>query len=258
MQVLLIGGAGHSGSTLLGLILGGLPGVFYAGEAKKSQFLGNLAKPEKKRVCKVCGAGCVVWTEAEQLGASDAAKLYPVLRKITGVSTICDSSKDLGWQSKQIELARERNEGIGYIWLIRDGRAVVNSRARKYPNIALETHVDEWREQMESVQKNTIELQAQGITVSTVHYEELAQHPVSELRRLCHRFGLTEDQSAVSFWLHAQHPLGGNNGTQSALRAPGAEIRLDERWRHELDEASQEIFEKLAGAFNRDLLAIPS
>ena len=37
--VCFVGGAGHSGSTLLGLVLGAHPSVFYAGEANKSRFL---------------------------------------------------------------------------------------------------------------------------------------------------------------------------------------------------------------------------
>ena len=48
-------GAGHSGSTLLGMMLGAHSSVFYAGEAKKSVFLGDPTKPKRKRECKLCG-----------------------------------------------------------------------------------------------------------------------------------------------------------------------------------------------------------
>lgn len=48
-----IAGAGHSGSTLLGLVLGSLDDVFYAGEAKKTTFIGDPKKPLRKRI----GAG---------------------------------------------------------------------------------------------------------------------------------------------------------------------------------------------------------
>ena len=54
-QVVWIGGAGHSGSTLLGLCLGSHPDMLYAGEAKKSALLGDPSKPLKKRACKLCG-----------------------------------------------------------------------------------------------------------------------------------------------------------------------------------------------------------
>ena len=46
--VVFVAGAGHSGSTLLGLALGAHPEIFYAGEANKSQLLSDANAPLRK------------------------------------------------------------------------------------------------------------------------------------------------------------------------------------------------------------------
>ncbi len=50
-RVLWMTGAGHSGSTLLGMMLGAHPEIFYAGEAKKAAYLHDERKPLRKRQC---------------------------------------------------------------------------------------------------------------------------------------------------------------------------------------------------------------
>ncbi|NEQ24618.1 MAG: sulfotransferase, partial [Microcoleus sp. SIO2G3] len=56
-----IAGAGHSGSTLLGFILGSHSQGFYCGEAAKSRYLQDDSKKLIKRVCKLCGENCQIW-----------------------------------------------------------------------------------------------------------------------------------------------------------------------------------------------------
>ena len=58
----MICGAGHSGSTLLGMILGSHSQAFYMGEGGKARYLGDEKKPLRKRVCKICGEACPVWS----------------------------------------------------------------------------------------------------------------------------------------------------------------------------------------------------
>lgn len=51
-KVVFICGAGHSGSTLLGLLLGSHSKCFYLGEANKVQYLYNTDQPEKEDIVK--------------------------------------------------------------------------------------------------------------------------------------------------------------------------------------------------------------
>ena len=130
-----IGGAGHSGSTLLGLMLGAHPRVFYAGEAKKSLFLGDATKPLKKRVCKLCGETCPVWSRVRPGG-----DLYAELAAMTGRPIVIDSTKSLEWIDARLAALEASAIPRALFFLGRDGRAVVGSRRRKYPEIPTIEH----------------------------------------------------------------------------------------------------------------------
>ena len=78
--VLFMGAAWFSGSTLLGVMLGAHPSIFYAGEAKKTSYFGNPNAPLKKRACRLCGPSCVVWKNLRMEHGQD---LYEVLSRRT-------------------------------------------------------------------------------------------------------------------------------------------------------------------------------
>jgi hypothetical protein len=268
--VCFVGGAGHSGSTLLGLVLGAHPQVFYAGEARKSVFLGDLTKPLKKRACKLCGPGCPIWGELHPSADED---LYEALSRRTGKPIVVDSTKSTDWHREQ--LARLAGTGVitTLVHLMRDGRAVVNSRVRKYPEEAPRAIIEAWLAQV----ARTDELVA-GFPgeVVRVRYEELASAPEPTTRRICDALGVAYDSAMLRFWEADQHPLGGNNGTQFLVarereRASGARtsivelgertrsyygahpsaIVLDLRWRRELTPDTLALFDALAGETNR-------
>ncbi|MGH2812195.1 MAG: hypothetical protein ACRDI1_05730, partial [Actinomycetota bacterium] len=85
VRVLYIGGAGRSGSTLLDLMLGQLPGFFAAGELKYVWDRGLLRN-------ELCGCGssfreCPFWTAVgtEAFGGWDALDAAEVSRLATAV-----------------------------------------------------------------------------------------------------------------------------------------------------------------------------
>src|SRR5262245_25849000 len=89
-KVCFVGGAGHSGSTLLGLVLGAHPSVFYAGEANKSRFLGDASIKQRKRTCKTCGETCRIWSAIDP-----KAPLYEALAERSGRPIVADSTKSI-------------------------------------------------------------------------------------------------------------------------------------------------------------------
>jgi len=260
-----IGGAGHSGSTLLGLVLGSHSHVFYAGEAKKTLFIGNPDKPLRKRVCKLCGPGCEVWSRFTVPPEPD---LYEQVARITGRSVIVDSTKKPDW----IRARRAELDAVGVphrlIFLARDGRAVVNSRARKYPDRSPEALVDEWVGQIEATEALRRERPDEALLV---RYEALATQPEETVRAVCAFLGLEFEPGMLAYETRDHHPLGGNTGTQSVVaraneldsdlaKVPGrsrdyyAGLRggfsLDLRWRDELPAAVLDAFEARASGLN--------
>jgi hypothetical protein len=261
-----IGGAGHSGSTLLGLALGSHPQVFYGGEARKSIFFGNEKKPLRKRMCKVCGPECKVWNH---LVVNDEIDLYEALSVRTGRPVTVDSTKSLEWLKQQSDLAHARGAKTILLFLSRDGRAVVSSGLRKYPEETATQHAQKWMSQMEGTA--AFAAQFPGV-VERVRYEALVTAPEATLRRLCDVIGIAFDPAMLDPFSSEQHPLGGNAGTQSLLQkaqtkpeggsmpisgskkdyyaAHPKSFVLDLRWKRELPAEALAEFEAVAGALN--------
>lgn len=253
-------GAGHSGSTLLGLVLGSHSRVFYAGEAKKSLFLADESKPRRKRVCKICGERCPIWSRF-----APEPDLYEALARLTAREVIVDSTKDVAWIRAQCERLEAAGVHQRLVFLVRDGRAVVNSRLRKDPSRDPAELVDAWVAQIEATRALVEE---RGERAITVRYEELATDPERIVRRICSHVGLPFEPEMLRYETKVHHPLGGNTGTQSlVVRPPGVErdvparsrsfyeplrggFHLDLRWREELPAEALAVFEARAGAFN--------
>lgn len=261
-----IAGAGHSGSTLLGLLLGSHPESFYAGEAAKTRFLGDDRKPEHKRVCKLCGPDCPVWGDFSVATSPD---LYEQLAQRTRAKVVIDSTKNLTWLDTQTNAVRNHGGQPALIFLQRDGRAVINSRVRKYPERDLETLIVSWVQRMQETQ---VLFDVFDGPKTKVRYEELASAPSKTLRLICQRLGVPFDPAMLDFASHEHHVLGGNNGTQWQVgrrldetfvklsdRTRGyygdhpEGIVLDLRWVDELPVKALRMFEEIAGACNAEL-----
>ncbi|MDQ3033701.1 MAG: sulfotransferase [Myxococcota bacterium] len=264
-KVVFIGGAGHSGSTLLGLMLGASPSVFYAGEARKSLFLGDETKPLKKRVCKLCGPSCRVWGELDIPADVD---LYEALARTTGRSIVVDSTKNLGWIDRQLAALEGTGAARLLIFLARDGRAVVTSRLRKYPKTPAREHATDWVAQIRATEELTARFPG---PVLRLRYEELASRTEPVLREVAEFVGVPFSAPMLAPWTTEQHPLGGNNGTQFLFareRAPGdgvveltektrehygahpRGVVLDLRWKREMSAQARAEFDAVAGEAN--------
>lgn len=265
-KVCFIGGAGHSGSTLLGLVLGAHPRVFYAGEARKSLFLDDERKALRKRTCKVCGPGCKVWTD---LARGEGEDLYEALSRRTGRPIVADSTKEIDWIDEQIATLVARGVRVHLLFLGRDGRAVVGSGLRKYPETSARDHALEWVSQIQATEALAARFPG---PVTRVRYEELATDPDVTIAAVASAIGIEMVPSMHDPWTAEQHPLGGNAGTQSLLE--GAQTRvggslpvsgekrsyygahprsfvLDLRWRRELAPEALADFDAVARETNR-------
>ena len=269
---IVICGAGHSGSTLLGLILGSHTSCFYCGEAAKIRYLGDTRKPLRKRVCKLCGENCPLWSS---FCWRPGIPLYSQIAQAASRRRVIDSTKNVAWireRLAEVQHCPEAAEPV-LIFLQRDGRAVVNSRRRKYPERSIERLTGDWKQQIE----RTRELyHTYDGPRCQLRYEDLARDPENAVRELCRALGLDFEPAMLDFDSHEHHPLGGNNGTQYLVARArhqdpatafvrllprnrhyyvehGGAIELDLRWQDELDPRQLERFERLAGDVNRDL-----
>lgn len=264
-KAVFITGAGHSGSTLLGLVLGASTGVFYAGEARKSTFIGDERKPEKKRVCKLCGPPCLIWGG---FSLPPGVHLYDALSRRTGRLIIVDSTKSPAWIEQQSAALGERGTSLAMVLLTRDGRAVVNSRLRKYPSISAREHAARWLEQIQAAEDLATSFAGR---VVRLRYEALASTPEPSIRRVASELEIPFESSMLEPWTTEQHPLGGNNGTQylfareQGRKATVIELsaktrahygdhprgfQLDLRWKRELSKQALDDFHAEVGTGN--------
>jgi 8-oxo-dGTP pyrophosphatase MutT (NUDIX family) len=242
-RVIFIGGNGHSGSTLLGLLLGSHPDAMYGGEIRKSR----VDVPARKRQCRRCGDGCAIWGPINDDRGGD---VYEALSQATGRPIVVDSTKLVRWIRAEGRRAALGGVDVTLIHLERDGRAVVNSRLRKSPEADPAKLIRDWVDR----NRETEALRAEWEGPSAhVRYEDLACRPEPTMRRLCHDIGLAFDPAMMAYEEREHHSISGNAGTHAATldafhrRAP-RQIRLDERWRSELPVAVAQMFDEMTAA----------
>lgn len=134
---------------------------------------------------------------------------------------------------------------VKVIWLVRDGRGVVNS-IKKHYQIDFEPALKVWKQTQTSVIKSASMLNPGQ--VFRLHYEDLCREPDKYLPEICRFLGLDPSLLPESFGDQEVH-LTGNNMRLNGL----GEIRLDEKWRTALPKEELELFEELGGALNREL-----
>jgi hypothetical protein len=220
-KICFITGAAHSGSTLLGLILGSHSKTFFMGEANKVTYFSDPNFEPERKYCRVCGKECKIWSKIDP----DKDNVYEQLFNLTKKSILIDSTKNLDWISRQLKNIKNVRISSLMIFLKRDLRAVINSMARKYPNRTLERLINDWINQ------------------------------ITETKKFYNSF-----QGMKEFYYKDHHAIGGNIGTHYLLiKARNSEdnwmlterneyyyrdhpfsIQLDERWKTELDPQDQE------------------
>ncbi|MFZ9736573.1 MAG: sulfotransferase [Prochlorotrichaceae cyanobacterium] len=267
-KVCFIGGAGHSGSTLLGFVLGSHSQGFYAGEAAKTRYLQNPHTVLRKRSCKFCGLDCPVWGDFTIAPHPD---LYEQLSQRVKRSFIIDSTKKVAWIQEQIQRLEAVEVQIYFLFLKRDSRAVVNSRLRKYPDRSPESLIQDWQKQIQETQHFFEQLTCPK---HSIQYEKFALEPAIVTQELCQFLDIPYEVKMLDYSHHSHHVLGGNNGTQFLVAKSqnlqgqtsahlshqnhehytqhyqnhGSQIQIDLRWKNELSPAIQRLLESVGGA----------
>jgi hypothetical protein len=158
-----------------------------------------------------------------------------------GKPVLVDSSKS-GVQLKY-DLRNPRLD-VKVIWLVRDGRGAALSVMRN-ARLGMHQAAYDWRRRNQEAAAIVHRLDRSRWT--RVRYEALCAEPDRTLSRLWQFIGLTacapESSSTAQY-----HVLG-----HRMRLSPITKIALDEKWRTELSAGDLQIFENVAGPFNREL-----
>ncbi len=246
--IIYITSRGHSGSTLLDLLISSHSRVTTVGELKVlSYFHGHQRRLQilHERKC-VCGAPtkfeCRFWSAVDahlrrhaglDLTTVDVCSedpetfrthnlaVFRAVMEITGTPYIVDSSKTLDRLKKLI--AAEAFD-VRPIHLIRSPHGVVYSNMKKGRSWLYHT-----RNYLIAMMR-TLELLSR-YEHFTVHYETLCRHPRQTISGVMHWLGLEFEERQLDWAAHEHHNIAGNRMRYSG----SSEIRLDETWKSHLN-----------------------
>lgn len=257
IPVIYIAGSGHSGTTLLDMMLDAHPAIVGVGEimnfAQRSNGHFTLNHEGSKCSCGEEFHVCNFWKsvgdqlderpDAEQLqfdsedpeifGESNDALFRAILRT-SGTSIICDSSKSTS--RLRAMLASDRFE-VTIVHLIRDGRAVGYSHIRKsrspYPNVA------SWQR----VNLRYALMFGRDSRYLRMHYLDLTSDWHTNVTRVLGTVGETFASVQERFWEAEHHKAGGNHIAMDSTQG----IKVDYEFAEALS-ARQWILSTVLGA----------
>ena len=226
---MLIRGKGHSGTTILDLVLSchsKVAGIgegirMLRGQTPPNQGPALVRGPLRKtRLCS-CGqtvVDCPLWGPMiAWLDNHDdeplATKLAIAMQKIGALhgpdKYVVDSSQS---DIKELPLLAEAYD-VRVIFLVRDVRSWVWSRIKKTGGSAFQ-HAREWARDNRKVERR---LKAGGLPLYQLGYEELALRPVRALQSLCRWAGLEFEESMLAPSAHSRsHVIVGNKIARQA------------------------------------------
>lgn len=295
-KVLFILGIGRSGSTMLDLMLGSHSEGFSLGEISKvpeiyqrnptpSAFCPNSSFWEE-RFTQVEARHLAMGLSGQRLHRLIPLKLEKAVREFTHTdavlnpytllfdkipkSLLVDSSKYPDWVGRRLQ-AREFTGGRiqAYIChMVRDGRAVLNSYLRAYPNLSVRQVSQRWLDNLLACEaifdRFPYDYKMQ------VRYEELATKSEQTMQKVCEWLGLPFEIGMLEYWKGDHHYVAGSRSARALIaryrEQPIASnvqavhgdyyqkmdltIKLDQRWRHELAPEKLEQFYKFIGDRN--------
>jgi hypothetical protein len=239
LRVLYIAGMGHTGSTLLDLLLSSHSRIVSVGEAK------TLAGKPSPCTCGESLEDCSFWSAVsrrlendvgrtlrglQMLGpeprfAEDNAAFFRAVAAEAGTGWIVDSSKN---RRRLQALLQSPDLEIKPIHLVRDPRGVVFSNLRK--GRPLERIARSYVRNFERL-RSLLDDRPHAV----VHYEWLASHPRAALQAIHAWIGLPFEERQLDWGGRERHNLNGNR-----LRFDsGGPIRVDLAWQSALDVAQQ-------------------
>jgi len=265
---------GHSGSTLLGNMLGSHNKGFHIGE------LVSPIKKGKPIVCRNCvGKPCPIWgsvltekfIKKVYLDFSSSSfyssifnysgKIYTKLfRQFNQLQFIVDSSKNIEWYKYN---AQNKNYRHKYIFLKRNPSAIIASFKRGY-NEDIEIVIPRIKGIIHQLNNFFMEISLQDKIL--IEYEDLIIKSEDTLSQICQFLGINYEESLNDFNSIEHHLIGGNQGLiiqQDHQKAKALDqlidivtpvktvefyksiqgLQLDERWKTELTDVEKNIID---------------
>lgn len=219
-RVILILGSSYSGSTLLDLVLGTLPGVADVGEAHWLVDPRRIADDNRTRLdadgyeqCWHCGPRCPILTDdlRHRLRQPDA-DYFGLLGEAFGANTLVVADK-------AYHHALRFDPGLAHDALVVFRHPLSNWRSyaahtSRSDAASQATYFQAWHAAYAAFLDN---YQPLGRTLYVDH-KQFSRSPQTQLQGICAALGLPYDASALRYGAVAHHCVGGNPGLRDRLR----------------------------------------
>ena len=252
IKVIYIASMGHSGSTLLDVMLNqhaqfqSVGEVAFYDEWVTRNYLCSCGSPVRK---------CPFWIDASaQVHGSSEGDLLLGVAKSTGSKIIIDSSKSL---QRYMALKSDPRLDVKLVHLVRNGLAVVNSLRKahdrpgtdgrlKTPVTPLWKGILRWARRNRAYDRTVADLATDEVL--RVRYEDLCMHPEETLKVICALVGVDLDEKMMNPSTKDLHNIAGSRWrfTDESVR-----VNLDDKWRSEVNLSARLLFRLLAGSLNR-------
>ena len=183
----------------------------------------------------------VRWNRAQlEQWARPSRDLMSAIVDISGRDYLIDSSK--AWQQLYL-LQRSKLVQIKVLHALRDGRGVFHSYNRKYNKFGFA--FGQWaKPTIAAVGMRQLFDRADWLEV---RYEQLASAPEETLGEICDFLGVAYEPGMLRFRSQPWFGILGNRMAHDGNEA----IRLDEKWKRDLDRRNRLLFELIGGPLNR-------
>jgi hypothetical protein len=261
VQVAVIQSISYTGTTWLNTVLGSADGTFALGPPDRAW---QMRDSGFEGACLVHRDGCEFWSRFAESYRPERGFL-PQLAECAGAHTIVINNPTPDFEAAEL---RRADVSIKTIRLIRDGRGILASYVRKYPDLSVLEGLTGWLcEPYHAFPFDPADQESLSL-----RYEDVEADKRGALARIGEFLGVEYPESAMRFWTRAHHFTAGNQGLVALvqmgqslpvpefegkgfyeerfaqIQADPAASFTDERWKQELTRRDRFLFDLLCGA----------
>jgi hypothetical protein len=238
-------GVPHCGSTLLGMMLNSHPDIGCLGE---TALVGRAIEVGRPCSCGLQIKDCPFWQPLLPILKPKDRKdyrrhtpgMYAQLRAALGKQVLVDLSKALAWRMTHGFFSAWKQEKTGFIFLVRDTRAVVSSKPPPDHGELMKV-LTQHKKWMRRLSRYAERLQGRNLTV---YYEDICLNPRAEMQRICAWMNMPfHDAMLDPYGQQDRHHFVHSSHTSYTQRT--RELKLDERWRQRIDAPTQLTIESV-------------
>lgn len=284
-----IGGCGHSGSTLLDLILGSHSNLISVGEI---DHLKVEKEDEIECTCDSTLNKCEFWKEVLSSFKKQVPEDYFCLRRLPYLSlrNVCQASNlqvagsgivlnkqeadcfaehnntlfenilDVSEKGKVVDSSKPPTRlyylyksnlfEMKVIYLVRNGKAFINSLRNRDRMKDIPNYKSSFHWTIRNYRmRKLIREVLDSDDVIEVHYEDFTSNTQKEIKKVCNFVGIEFEKEMLNFRQKTHHIIGGN----PMKNREESKIYTDMKWKEELSLLDHAVFEIIGGYLNRKL-----